>query len=102
MDMDKFDETMRNIKDLSPDDKKKKMDAFLDKCACPTCPTYTECSKNDQEGIFCLMGNSFRCINEIKGCNCPTCLVENDLTMKDNMYCMRGSEFENRYMSSMR
>jgi hypothetical protein len=45
--MDKFDETMRNIKDLSPDDKKKKMDAFLDKCACPTCPTYTECSKND-------------------------------------------------------
>jgi hypothetical protein len=99
--MDKFDQTMKELKDLSPADKTKKVQTFLDKCACPTCPTYTECSKNDQEGIFCMMGNSFRCINEIKGCNCPTCPVENDLSMKDNMYCMRGSEFENRYMNKM-
>lgn len=99
--MDKFDQIMKSIKTLSPEDKMRKMQMFINKCACPTCPTYTECAKNDQEGIFCLMGNSFRCINQINGCNCPTCPVENDLSMKDNMYCMRGSEFENRYMNKI-
>ncbi len=99
--MDKFDQTMKMMKSLTPEDKKMKMDKFLDKCNCGSCPSYTECAKNDQEGIFCLMGNSFRCINEINGCNCPTCPVESDLSMKNDMYCMKGSEFENRYIGKM-
>jgi hypothetical protein len=48
------------------------------------------------------MGNSFSCINELKGCNCLSCPVENELSMKDDMYCMKGSEFENRYVNNMK
>ncbi len=99
--MDTFDETMKILKNAGPEDKKIKMDRFASLCACGSCPSYTECAKNDQEGIFCLMGNSFRCINQINGCNCPTCPVEQKLSMKDNMYCMKGSEFENRYVNKM-
>ena len=100
--MDNFDTKVSELKNLGTRDKMKKVQMYLDKCRCPPCPSYTECSKNDNEGIFCLMGNSFRCINEIKGCNCPTCPVEHELSMKDNMYCMKGSEFENRYLDNLR
>lgn len=100
--MDKFDKTVKELKSLSPEDKTKKVQMFANKCQCPPCPSYTDCAKSDSEGIFCLMGNSFRCINEIKGCNCPTCPVENELSMKDDMYCMKGSEFENRYFNNLR
>ena len=99
--MDNFDKKVRELKNLGTRDKMKKVQTYADKCQCPPCPSYTECSKNDDEGIFCLMGNSFRCINEIKGCNCPTCPVEHELSMKDNMYCMKGSEFENRYLNNL-
>jgi hypothetical protein len=100
--MDKFDETVRMIKEAGPDDKNKKIEMFGDKCKCPVCPSYTECAKNDNEGIFCLQGHSFRCIGQIRGCNCPNCQVKQDLSMKDMMYCVRGSEFENRYIDNLK
>lgn len=100
--MDKFDETVQSLKDLGPEDRKSKLQVFADKCRCPVCPSYTECAKNDNEGIFCLQGNSFKCIGRINGCNCPTCVVKQDLSMKDMMYCMKGSEFENRYLDNLR
>jgi hypothetical protein len=99
--MDKFDETAQMFKNMSLDERMTRIHALAKRCACGSCPSYTECAKNDSEGIFCLKGTSFRCINEVKGCNCPSCDVEKDLSMKDNMYCINGSEFVNRYMEKM-
>ncbi|CAJ38064.1 DUF2769 domain-containing protein [Methanocella arvoryzae] len=100
--MDKFDETVQSLKDLGPEDRKSKLQTFANECKCPVCPSYTECAKNDNEGIFCLQGNSFRCIGQINGCNCPACGVKQGLGMKDMMYCMKGSEFETRYLDNLR
>jgi hypothetical protein len=100
--MDKFDETLQELKSAGLDEKRKKVEMFGDKCRCPVCPSYTECAKNDNEGIFCLQGNSFRCIGQINGCNCPDRQVKHDFAMKDMMYCVKGSEFENRYLDNMK
>jgi hypothetical protein len=100
--MDKFDQETQMHRNAGPEDRKSMVSRYSDMCRCPVCPSFTECAKNDNEGIFCLQGNSFRCINQIRGCNCPTCDVKQNLSMQDMMYCMKGSEFENRYLGNMK
>jgi hypothetical protein len=65
------------------------------KCNCERCPTYTDCSLQKAELLFCMTAKT-ECHVEQRGCICPTCPVHraNDFLMK--YYCMNGTETEQR------
>jgi len=73
--MDTFETLVKKLKDLPVEEK----DAFIrekkKQCICNTCPTYTQCSINEKETAFCLVGKSFQCISFEKGCICDDCSV---------------------------
>jgi hypothetical protein len=73
----------------------KSMDEWRDQCNCERCPSYTDCSLQKKELLFCMTGKT-DCDVERRGCVCPTCPVHraNDFLMK--YYCMNGSEEEQR------
>ena len=53
-----------------------------------------------QMKTFLVTRKSGDCINEPKGCMCPTCpLAESlDVGVEYNTYCLKGSEMEQREM----
>ncbi|KKH97031.1 hypothetical protein EO95_06655 [Methanosarcina sp. 1.H.T.1A.1] len=61
-------------------------------CICPDCPSWIECG---EKGGFCFETiEKSRCINEEKGCICPSCPVANSMGLEYMYYCTRGSEKE--------
>ena len=99
--MDKFDQTMMTMANMSQEEKMMKMQSYMSMCDCPKCASFMDCSKMDTDAMFCLKGPSMMCVGQVNGCNCPSCQVKNSLMMNDKMYCMKGSEFETRYMNKM-
>jgi hypothetical protein len=61
------------------------------------CPSYTLCSQGNGEVLFCILGTSFRCIREDKGCTCPKCPVYQELGLSKKDFCMKGSEKDQRW-----
>ena len=100
--MDMFDQTMKMMSDMSAEEKMNKMQMYMSMCECPKCPSFMDCSKTDMDAMFCLKGPSMMCGDKMMDCSCMSCQVENSLMMKDKMYCMNGSEFQNRYMGNMK
>ena len=99
--MDEFDKTMKELKKLSADEREKILKEKKSQCICPTCPTYTHCSLNEQEKLFCAIGKSFMCISYEKGCICNDCQIKKDLGLKYTYYCSRGDEKGLRYEHSV-
>jgi Protein of unknown function (DUF2769) len=64
------------------------------KCICPSCPTYNECMRADDQRLFCVTGRSPTCTFDKKGCLCPACPVTKVLGLKRFYYCLHGSEEE--------
>ncbi|MDD1652539.1 MAG: DUF2769 domain-containing protein [Methanomicrobiales archaeon] len=95
--MSKFEDTVKAINRMSPEEQKRAIEAEAAKCICPTCPTYNNCAKNAKETLFCWNGKSFMCISFEKKCLCPTCPVTGDLGLKKQSFCTRGSEKAQRY-----
>jgi len=96
--MDKFEEALDNINSMSSDDKNKAIQNYKDSCICQTCASYTKCSADANEKLFCVTGKSENCITELKGCECPACPLARslDVGILRNAYCMNGSEMEQR------
>ena len=69
-----------------------KLPMVKDMCICKNCPSYVA---DETEVGFChpLVGKS-KIITEEKGCNCPTCPVYKDMSLKNGYYCTRKSEME--------
>ncbi len=65
-------------------------------CICPECPTYTDCARDAQELLYCVVGRSARCITEDLGCICPGCPVTAELGLVHLTFCIEGSEPEQR------
>lgn len=65
-------------------------------CTCPECPTYTDCARDAQELIYCVVGKSPACITEDLGCICPGCPVASELGLVHLTFCIEGSEAEQR------
>ncbi|MEM2911838.1 MAG: DUF2769 domain-containing protein [Candidatus Bathyarchaeia archaeon] len=65
-------------------------------CICGECPTYTECSRQARELLFCALGRSPMCITEEVDCICPTCPVTEQLGLINQFFCLRGTEREQR------
>ncbi len=60
-------------------------------CICRQCPSYKECSPEEDELAFCTFGKS-SCIKEEKACLCSTCPLAKELGLKNEFFCTRGSE----------
>jgi hypothetical protein len=96
--MDKFEELINQLNEMSADSKDEKMKEFDGECVCPLCPTYNQCAKESGENIFCIRGKSKECITKERGCNCPTCplAAKYRIGVIYNFYCMRGGEMDQR------
>jgi len=95
--MTKFKEKMEAMKKMSDEERAAAVENLKSMCICPTCPTHTECAKNANENLFCMMGKSFMCINFEKECLCPQCPVRGELGLNNMFFCTRGSEKAQRY-----
>ncbi len=86
--MDKFDENLSNTAAKARD--------LSGKCICPECPTYTSCTGEAKELLYCLNGQSFHCITEDLGCVCPACPLADELGLMNLTFCLLGSESSQR------
>lgn len=98
--MDKFTEIYNELKELSDEEREKKIKELEPECVCPLCPTYNQCAKEEEENVFCLTNRSEKCITNERGCMCPTCPLANKLGIgvMYNFFCLRGTESEQRKM----
>ena len=62
------------------------------KCFCSNCPSYNECTKKNEETLYCAgdVGKSVCKIN-MNGCLCGGCPVHRENNLKSGYYCMNGS-----------
>lgn len=95
--MDKFEELINKLNELSENDRNEEIKKLEADCVCPVCPSYDECAKKKGENIFCLKGKS-SCISNQKGCMCPSCpfAAKYKIGVFHNFYCFRGDETEQR------
>jgi hypothetical protein len=100
--MDKFDQTVKSLMAVSLRERTTKIETLKSMCPCPGCPTYNACAKNAKEMLFCLIGKSFHCITQDKGCICPSCPLAKDAGITLDRFCLKGSEFEQRYLKMLR
>jgi Protein of unknown function (DUF2769) len=82
--------------DAMPEDTSAIIAQYRVTCICPTCPTYNECMRADDQRLFCVQGRSPTCTFDKKGCLCPPCPVARALQLKKSYYCIRGSEQEQK------
>jgi hypothetical protein len=99
--MDKFEQMVRSWTGMTPEQQKSGMEMTRAKCLCPGCPTYTGCAGKSKELVFCATGRSFVCISDDKGCKCPGCPVTPEYGMKNQKFCLRGSEPAQRYVNGV-
>ncbi len=65
-------------------------------CICGDCPTYNDCARDNQELLYCTLSKSPMCITEEAGCICPACPITEQMGLKHEYFCTRGSEKEQR------
>lgn len=94
--MDKFEQMMQKIEQMSSEESKEALDEKRKQCICPQCPTYNECAGNNDELLYCAQGKSHECITEEKECICPTCPVTSDMGLTKMFFCTKGTEKEQR------
>ena len=99
--MDTFEQMVRDWTKMTPEEQKMGMKMTQGKCLCPSCPTYTPCAGKGSELVFCATGRSFICITDDRGCKCPDCPVTPEYGMKNQKYCLRGSEPAQRYVNTV-
>lgn len=91
--MDKFEQIMSQI---VKDELMYKIEDYKSLCICPSCPTYSKCAQEKGELLYCLLGKSPMCITEEMGCICPACPVWEKTDFKNEYYCTKGTEKEQR------
>ncbi len=94
--MNAFEELTKELEQLSPEERSKKVGELEGDCVCPLCPTFNQCAKDAQENIFCLKGKSKECISKEKSCICATCPfgIKYRIGVIYNFFCLRGSQIE--------
>ncbi|NTU99721.1 MAG: DUF2769 domain-containing protein [Methanoregulaceae archaeon] len=99
--MDTFEGKMKELVPVNRMERWRLYDYEKGGCLCKTCQSYTMCAQGNGESLFCLMGMSFRCIREAKGCLCPGCVVHAEYGMNSSEFCMKGSEKEQRWETGL-
>ncbi|UCG37560.1 MAG: DUF2769 domain-containing protein [Candidatus Bathyarchaeota archaeon] len=83
---------------MSGEEMQKAIEAKKKLCICRDCPSYNECAKESNELLYCAIGKSPKCITGEVGCICPGCPVTEQMGLKSEYFCTRGSEKEQRGM----
>ena len=95
--MDTFEQILQKLTTMQKEEKAKLIEAEKARCMCGTCPSYTDCARDADEKFYCVVGRSFICITEDKGCTCRSCPVTSDLGLRFHDCCLKGSEKAQRY-----
>ena len=85
---------------LTPEERHLVIERRKERCICPQCPSYKECSGDTRERAFCSVERS-KCIREEKGCICSTCPLTLELNLQHSSYCTRGSEAQQRILGAL-
>jgi hypothetical protein len=95
--VDTFEQILQKLATMQKEEKAKLIEAEKARCMCGTCPSYTDCARDADEKFYCVVGRSFICITEDKGCTCRSCPVTSDLGLRFHDCCLKGSEKAQRY-----
>ncbi|HPD09735.1 MAG TPA: DUF2769 domain-containing protein [Methanoregulaceae archaeon] len=95
--MDTFEGKMKELLPVRKEERWSAYDRAKGACICPSCPSYSICAQGNGEVLFCILGMSFRCIREDRGCTCPQCTVYQELGLSGKDFCMKGSEKDQRW-----
>lgn len=96
--MDKFEEMMKMMSNMTEEERAKTIEDNKALCICPDCPTYNECAQKKGEVFYCALGKSPTCITKEAGCICPACPITEKMGLINQYFCMMGSEKEQRGM----
>ncbi|HUK38618.1 MAG TPA: DUF2769 domain-containing protein [Methanomicrobiales archaeon] len=88
--MDRFDTVFSGLGDG-------KVRELREKCICAGCPTYNPCAAEAKELLYCIYGQSFRCVTEDFGCVCPECPLIDEIGLEYLTFCLKGGEASQRY-----
>lgn len=94
--MDPYEKMLKDLDSLPIADREEAVAGLKGQCICPGCPTYTDCSDQVRESLYCFLGRSPECISEELGCICPDCPVAVLAGLSNLYYCINGSEKEER------
>jgi len=100
--MEKFEEMVVNFGKLSPEERMQGMKKATEECICPDCPTYNDCARKAEEGLFCAHGSSFICITKENTCICMQCPVWKEYGQTNEYFCSKGSEAAQRWVEGVR
>jgi hypothetical protein len=94
--MDKLKQFLQSLSQMTEQEQTKANEAKKALCACPNCPTYNNCAQEKGELLYCIEGRSPTCITEELGCICPACPVWEKMDLKNEYFCTKGTEREQR------
>ncbi len=88
-----YEEVLKEMEKLSPQERQKGMEEAKKICKeyCGRCPTHQ--GTGETELVFCGIGKSKRIKSE-KGCICPGCPIQRNMSLRWDYYCIRGSAKE--------
>lgn len=83
-----FEQVMQAMNMMSPEEREAKIAELAKMCICDGCPTYA--GTGEKRLLFCITGKS-EIIKKEKGCICPVCPVQENMALRWDYYCTRGS-----------
>ncbi|CEA13868.1 MULTISPECIES: DUF2769 domain-containing protein [Methanobacterium] len=94
--MDRFELIMEKMSEMSEEQLNSLIDMQKKRiCVCRSCPTYDQCMTENSESLFCFLGKS-QCEVDPAECICSTCPAHDNFQLKHELYCLKGSEEEQR------
>ena len=95
--LDEWEKMMKDMMAIPEAERTKLMEQAKTMCICTKCPSYS--GTGEIKVLFCSIGKS-SIIKEEKGCSCGLCPVVPHMGLTRLYYCTRGSEKEQRGVST--
>ncbi len=86
--LETFKQRMKELERLSPQGRAARIKELDQECICGMCPSYL--GTGEEKLTFCVIGKS-TVIEKEKGCICPGCPVQSELSLTWDYYCTKGS-----------
>jgi hypothetical protein len=93
--MDRFEEFLEWLRVTGKHEAGRRIASLAnEQCICPACPLFSDCSREKQETLFCVIGSGKDCSYDasLEGCLCPQCPLTEDFDLTKTYYCALGSE----------
>lgn len=94
--MDKLEEALDQMSKMPEKQRESLIEIEKKKiCVCKTCPSYSECMGDSNDGLFCILGES-NCEAAVEECVCAECPAHSNFNLENGFYCRNGSEMDIR------